>query len=46
MGIVELAITLNRCEEIKTILKLEQNFTNIEEFRDLLNLQLEKEQLK
>jgi hypothetical protein len=38
MDVVELAITLNRCEEIKTIFKLEQNFTNIKEFRSLLDL--------
>jgi len=42
MDIVELAITLNKCEEIKTILKSEQTFSNIEEFKVLMNLQLEK----
>jgi hypothetical protein len=43
MDIVELAITLNRCEEIKNVLKSEHNFANIKEFKDLLNFQLEKE---
>jgi hypothetical protein len=38
MDIVELTITLNRCEEIKTILKSNLPFTNIEEFKELLDL--------
>jgi hypothetical protein len=42
MDIVEVAIALNKCEEIKTVLKSEQHFTNIKEFKGLLNLQLKK----
>ena len=38
MDIVELAITLNKCEEIKTILKSNLVFTNIKEFKELLDL--------
>ena len=33
MEIVELAITLNRCEEIKAVLKSNLIFDNIEEFK-------------
>jgi hypothetical protein len=46
MDIVELAITLNRCEEIKVVLKSNVPFTNIKEFKELLDLQLQKEELK
>jgi hypothetical protein len=33
MEVVELAITLNRCEEIKAVLKSNLIFNNIEEFK-------------
>ena len=46
MDIVELAITLKKCEEIKTVLKSGQAFGSIEEFKVLINLWLEKKQLK
>jgi len=46
MNIVELAITLNKCEKIKTVLKSGQGFSSFEEFKVLMNLWLEKEQLK
>ena len=46
MDIVELAITLNRCEEIKIVLKSNLIFSTIEEFKELLQLQLQKEELK
>jgi hypothetical protein len=46
MDIVELAITMNKCEEIKTVLKSGQAFSSIEEFKVLMNLRLEKEELK
>ena len=42
MNIVELAITLNKCEEIKAVLKSGQAFNNIEEFKALMNLWLEE----
>jgi hypothetical protein len=32
MDVVELAINMNKCEEIKTVLKSELPFTNISEF--------------
>jgi hypothetical protein len=38
MEIVELSITINRCEEIKSILKSDLSFTNIKEFNALLDL--------
>ena len=43
MDIVELAITLKKCEQIKTILKSNLTFANIQEFKELLDLQLQKE---
>jgi orotate phosphoribosyltransferase len=46
MEIVELAITLNRCEEIKAVLKSNLPFSSIHEFKELLNLQSQKEELK
>jgi hypothetical protein len=46
MEIVELAITLNRCEEIKAVLKSNLSFSSIHEFKELLDLQLQKEDLK
>jgi len=46
MDIVELAITLNKCEEMKTILKSNLVFANIKEFKELLDLQLQKKKLK
>ena len=39
MDIVELAITLNKCEEIKKVLKANLSFSTIEEFKDLVTLQ-------
>jgi hypothetical protein len=38
MDIVELALSINRCEEIKTVLQSQIPFDNIEEFKDLLKL--------
>jgi len=42
MNIVELAITLNKCEEIKAVLKSRQTFSSFEEFKSLMNLWLEE----
>ena len=42
MDIVELAIAMNKCEEIKTVLKSGQAFSNIEEFKELMDLRLEE----
>ena len=42
MDVVELAITMNKCEEIKTVLKSGQAFRSIEEFKALMNLWLEE----
>ena len=38
MDIVEVAINMSRCEEIKAVLKSNLSFTNINEFKELLNL--------
>ena len=46
MDIVELALAVNACGEIKMLLKSEQKFVTIQQFKDLLKLQLEKEELK
>ena len=46
MDIVEFAIKINRCEEIKTILRNNQHFENIQHLEDLVKLQIEKDELK
>ena len=46
MDIVEIALKLNRCEEIKALLGSSQTFSNIQEFQALLNFKLEKEQFR
>jgi hypothetical protein len=40
MEIVELAITLKKCEEIKAVLKSDLTFVSIADFKELLKLQL------
>jgi len=46
MDIVELALTMKKCEELKAVLVSQQSFATFEEFKQLLALKAEKEELK